>query len=245
LNTRLAELYQKGDLDAAIPLAEEIVALERRTSPVSDRNLTNALENLAQLKFDRVKRSMAELRDPRMDQEKAKPIFVRLRKDAAETETHFREAIDLAGSSTANVEQAINLRSKLAWLSYNYIPADTNPTFGFDKDSRDKLELRQRAIYVQRFDESRKRYSEAREIAERSTNDAVLLRANFSLAEFETAMGNFEAAIPLYERIISDAERLLPRRSPELVAPYEAYLKVLVATGQEDKAYDLLSKIVR
>lgn len=244
LNVRLAELYQKGDLDAAIPLAEEIVGIERRATPGSDRNLTNALENLGQLKLDRVKRSMAELRDPKADQEKAKATFGLLRKDAGETEDHFREAIDLSARSNGDIEQAINLRSKLAWLNYNYIPADTNPKFGFDKDSRDKLELRQRAVYVRRFDESRKLYMEAREIAERGGNAAVSLRANFGLAEFESAMGNFEAALPLFEKLVADAERLLPRRSPELIAPYEAYLKILVATGQEDKAFDMLSKIV-
>src|SRR5690606_24585691 len=53
-----------------------------------------------------------------------------------------------------------------------------------------------------------------------------------------------DLAVPLYEKLIADAERILPRRSPDLVPPYEAYLKLLVATGQEEKAFDVLSKMV-
>ena len=244
LNARLVEAFQKGDLDGAIPIAEEIVAVERRTVPQSTRNLTNALENLAQVKLDRVKRSMAELRDTTLALDKAKSLAVLLSKDAEETESHFREALELSSRSNPDLAQAVNLRSKLAWLTYNYIPAETSPTFGFDKDSRDKIELRQRAVHTRRYDESRRLYSEASKIAEQSGNETAWLGADFNLAEFEVAMGNFEAAVPLYSRIISQAERLLPSRSPELIAPYEAFLKVLVATGQEEMAFDLLSKIV-
>lgn len=244
LNSRLVEAFQKGDIDAAVPIAEEIVALERRATPASQRNLTNALENLGQVKLDRVKRSMVELRDTRLEADKARDLVQLLRKDASDAEQHFREALDLSVSGTTSEEQAVNLRAKLAWLNYNYIPAETNPTLGFDKDSRDKLELRQRAIYTRRFDEARRLYQEASGIVARSGNTTALLTANFNLAEFEVAMGNLEAAVPLFERIIVDAEKLLPPRSPELLAPYEAYLKVLVATSQEESAFDLLSKIV-
>jgi tetratricopeptide (TPR) repeat protein len=244
LNVRVGEFYQKGELDAAIPLAIEIVAIERRRTPILAANLTNALESLGRLKLDRVKRSLAELRKPDLDQQAAMATLALLRRDAAESADHFREAITLSGDSKSNIQQAISLRTKLAWLSYNYIPADTNTKFGFDKDSRDKLELRHRAIHIQHFEDARKFYREALDIAERSDNTAAALGARFSLAEFESAMGNFEVASPLYEKIIAEAERMLPSRSPELVAPYEAYLKVLVATSQEDKAFDILSRIV-
>lgn len=244
LSVRLGELYQAGDLDAAIPVAEEIVAIERRSSASTKIDLRTAIESLGQLKLDRFKRSLSELRDPTIDQERSKALVAMFRTDAGQAETHLREAIELSASTNDDAMKAINVRSKLAWLSYNYIPADPDPSFGFDKDSRDKIELRQRATYVGRYDQARRLYTDSRDIADRSGDPAASIRANFLLAEFEVAMGNLEAAIPLYEKIIADSERLLPRRSPDLLAPYDAYLKVLVATGQEDKAFDILSKIV-
>lgn len=243
LNARVAELYRQGDLDAAIPLAEQIVNLERGTNQ-SKRNLANALENLGQLKLDRIKRLMAELGDPAISKEKANAAAAALKKDAVESDTYFREGIAIADTLADNFEQAINLRTKLAWLIYNYRPPDSSPSLGFDRDTRDKLELWLREVYVGRSAEAKRLYTSAQDIAQKSGNETLMLRSNFNLAEFESFLSNFEAAVPLYEKLIADAERILPRRSPDLVPPYEAYLKLLVATGQEEKAFDVLSKMV-
>lgn len=243
LNARLGELYQKGDLNAAIPVAEEIVAIERRSVPSSVRNLTNALENLSQVKLDRFKRSMAELRSSEMKPEAAVETVKLVRQDAAETEAHLREAIDLSKGTVSDPSQPVNLRSNLAWLLYNYVPAESDHKLGFDKDSRDRFEMQQREIYTKRFEEARAHYSEAVRIG-RAIGGTTSIAIEFKLAEFESAVGNFEAALPLYAKVVGDAEALFGRKDPQLLLPYEAYLKLLVATKQADLAFDVLTKIV-
>lgn len=240
LTAKLLEHYQRGELDAALPIAEEIVAIERRNVPVSSTNLTSSIENLAQIRLARVKRSMAELRSPEMKPEKALATVTLLRQDAASVEASLREALQLSESSSGNLQQQVSLRTNLAWLLYNHIPAESNQSIGFDKESRDKLEMQQKALYVGRFDEARTLYTQA---AKDSTGSAAI-GANFNLAEFETAMGNFEASLPLYSKVIADAEKLLGMSDPQLMGPYEAYLKALIAAGQQDQAYEILSKIV-
>jgi tetratricopeptide (TPR) repeat protein len=245
LNARLSELYQKGDLDGAVSVAEEIVAIERKNSPVSKRNLTSALENLSQIKLDRVKRSMGELRSAETKPEKVPTILKTLRQDAAETETILREALELSAGAT-DPSQGISLKTNLAWLLYNYVPTDPNSSIGFDKDSRDKLEMRDRSRYSDRFEAARTLYSDA--VREARTGDAsgsMAMAANFNLAEFEAAMGNFEAAIPIYVQVLADGERILGKSNPQLLAPYESFLKVLVAVGQQEQAFEVLSKIVK
>jgi len=243
LTVRLSELYQKGDLTAAIPVAEEIVAIERKSIPASGRNLTSALENLAQVKLDRIKLSMAELRSPETKPERAVEIVKLLRQDAAETETHLREAIEVSKGAGSNSAQPINLRTSLAWLLYNYVPAESDHKLGFDKDSRDRLGMQQRAMYLKRFDEARSLYAEAVRMAG-DFGGSMSIATEFRFAEFESAMGNFEAALPMYAKIAADAEVAFGRRDPQLALLYEAYLKVLVATKQQDLAFEVLSKIV-
>ena len=243
LNAKLAELYRRGDLDAAVQVAEEIVTTERRNSPVSSTNLVSSLENLAQVKLDRVKRSMSDLRAPELKPEKASAILKVLRQDAAEAEGHFHEAIQLLPSSLKNPQQAISLRTNLAWLLYNHIPIEPNPSLGFGKDDRDKLEMRYSSLYFRRFNEARTLYTEAVKVA--ADHDVGgIMAVKFSLAEFESAMGNFEAAVPLYADVVAAAEKVLGRTNPELIPPYESFLKVLVAAGQSDQAFEVLSKIV-
>lgn len=243
LSGQLAELYQKGDLAGAIPVAAEIVSIERKNLPDSARNLVNALENLARVKLDRVKLSMAELRSHETKPEKAVGIAKRVRQDAAETEAHLREAIELSTTLGGNLSQPVNLRTNLAWLLYNYIPAESDQKLGFDKDSRDRLEMQQRSVYLKRFDEARSLYAEASRIAGGLVG-SMSIATEFRFAEFESAMGNFEAVLPMYAKIASDAETAFGRRDPQLTLLYEAYLKVLVATKQQDQAFDVLSKIV-
>jgi hypothetical protein len=243
LNAQLSELYQKADLNAAVPVAEQIVAIERKSSPVSDRNLANALENLAQVKLERVKRSMAELRLQDINPESAVGVVKLLRQDASETEAHLREAIELSKGAGSDPSQPVNLKANLAWLLYNYVPAGSDQKLGFDKDSRDRLEMYQRAVYSKRFEEARTLYADSVRLA-KGLGGSMSLATEFKFAEFESAMGNFEAALPLYAKIVADAENLLGRRDPQLLLPYEAYLKLLVATKQEDLAFDVLSKIV-
>ncbi len=245
LNARLGELYQKGDLDGAVSIAEQIVGIERKNTPVSKRNLTSALENLSQVKVDRVKRSMAELRSSETKAEDLPVILKTLRQDAAETELTLREALELSKGASDNPSQIINLKTNLAWLLYNHIPVEPNPSLGFDKDSRDKLEMRERSRHNDRFEAARTFYSDAARDAKSSDPDGQMaIAANFNLAEFEAAMGNFEAATPLYSKVVSDAERILGKSNPQLLAPYESFLKVLAAAGQQDQAFEVLSKIV-
>jgi len=245
LNAELGKLYERGDLDAAIPIAEKIVEVERRSVPVSIRNLTNALENLSQIRLDRGRRSMNALRSSEVAKERAMALVIQMRSDLTEAEKHLREAIQISGAANPDPsQQAVSIRSNLAWILYNFIASETSSSLGFDKDSRSRIEMQERAAYTGRFEEARKLYVEAVSLADAAPDQALKQAADLNLAEFETAMGNFEIAIPIYARLTSAAEAAFGTRDPLLLSVYEPYLKVLLAAYQLNEASEILSRTV-
>lgn len=242
LNQSVAALYQTGKYDDAIPVAEEIVALERKEA--AGRNLVNALENLARIRIARFKRSVAELNAGTLDANASRPAITKLRSDAESGEANLREAIRLADlSRDADKEQGIAMRNALAWLLYHYHPPDPEVSAAFDKTSRDKFEMRSKARYLKRISEAEGMYQEALKRAE--GNDGLTLLTTYNLAEFGLATGNLENALAQLEKCIADVERIYGKNNRSLAEPLDAYIRALIATGQDDLAFEMVSRLVR
>ncbi len=246
LNRTLTEFYQAGKFDEAIPLSEEVVALERRGS--RPQNLVNALENLARIRFARFNRAVASLNSGSVAERDVRATVTDLHQDARSGEAALREAIRLTvplGEKAA--EQAISLRNELAWVLYNYQPPDPESSVGFDKTARDKFEMRTRARYLARIDEARTLYNEsiAYPVSGQADNERLKLLSRFKAAEFALATGDLEAAMTRSQECIAEVERSFGVNDANLIKPIEIYVKVLSATGQEDAAFEALSRLAR
>jgi hypothetical protein len=242
LNQSVATLYQSGKYDEAIPVAEEIVGLERKEAAA--KNLVNALENLAQIKIARFKRSVAELNSGTLDANTAKSTITKLRSDAESGEANLREAIRIADAAPAEYkEQRVAMRNNLAWLLYHYHPPDPEVSVAFDKSGRDKFEMRARARYFKRINEADSVYQEALKAAEGNDNSTLL--TTYSFAEFALATGDLENAVARLEKCIADVERIYGKTSRNLAEPLDGYIRALAATGQDDLAFEMVSRLVR
>jgi len=245
LSRSVAELYQNGKYDEAIPIAEEIVELERKAATV--RNLVSALENLAELKIARFKRLIAEFNAGTIEPNAIKDSLAKLNGGAESAEKNLREAIELADRDAIGpAEQRAAIRSNLAWLLYHFQPNDPELVIAFDKTGRDKFEMRSRARYQKRIGEAANLYRQASKIAQEAdpkSNTALL--TTYKFAEFALANGDLEDAIQLLETSIADVERIYGPKSASIVQPLELYIKALTATGQDDLAFDALSRLVR
>ncbi len=248
LNQQMAVFNQQGDLDQAARLAEQIVALQRREKSSNSQNLTNALENLAQIKLSRFKRSAAELSAANLKPDDAKTILERRRDDAKNTEDSLREALQIAASGEKKMSaQIVALKNNLAWLLYNYFPLDGNLPTGFDKQARDKFDALNKLNYYKRINEAGKLYDEAIKSseAEFGVESEIWLLSNYNAAEFQTATGNFENALPQYEKCIAVVEKKYGKTSRNLLPLFDSYTKALLATGQDDLAFEAVSRVVR
>lgn len=245
LGRSVAELYQNGKYDEAIPIAEEIVELERKAA--TSKNLVSALENLAELKIARFKRLVAEFNAGTIEPKAVKDSLAKLNGGADSAEADLREAIELADRDAAGrAEQRAAIRRSLAWLLYHHQPNDPEVVIAFDKTGRDKFEMRSRARSQKRTGEAENLYGQAVKIAgEADANSNAVLLATFNFAEFALATGDLENAIRLLERSVADVERVYGPKSPSLVQPLDLYIKALAATGQDDLAFDALSRLVR
>lgn len=240
LSESVATLYQNGKYDEAVPIAEEIVSLERKGA--STKNLGNALENLAQIKVARFKRALAELNSGSVSPAAIKNAVAKLHSDAQESESHLREALKITDAASDHKEQRIAMYNSLAWLLYNYQPPDPEVSIAFDKIGRDKFEMRTRARLFKRVGEAENLYKEA---LNTGAGENSLLLTTYNFAEFAMATGDLENALARFEKCIADVERIYGKKSQSLVQPLESYIKALAATGQDDLAFEMVSRLVR
>lgn len=244
----MASFYQQGKLDEAIPVAEKIVKLEREKKSPNQQNLLTSLENLSQLKSERFKQTLAELVSPDLKPDKVRNLLEKMRKDGTENEVIYREALAL-GENNPNIpkEQITGIKNNFAWLLYKYFPNQANLPVGFDKLSKDQFDSLNRSRFYERINEAEKLYNEALKMSETAfgaDNDITLLSL-YNFAEFNLAKGNFEAAINQYKRFINVIEKKYGENSKDLVPPLESYVKILIATNQNDLVMDVISRIVR
>ncbi len=248
LNQQMAAFYQQGDLDQAASLAEQIVALQRRANSQNPQNLANALENLAQIKLSRFKRSTTELNAGSLKPNDAKVTLEKRRDDAKDTEDALREALRIVeGGDKKMPQQIVGLKNNLAWLLYNYFPPDGNLPAGFDKQARDKLDNLNKLNYYKRINEAEKIYDEAVKSSETEfgVESEIALLSLYNSAEFQTAIGNFENALSQYEKCIAVVEKKYGKTSRNLLPLFDSYTKTLLATGQDDLAFEAVSRVVR
>ncbi|MGD9563689.1 MAG: tetratricopeptide repeat protein [Pyrinomonadaceae bacterium] len=245
LNRSVAELYQKGKFDEAIPIAEEIVEIEQKAA--SHRNLVNALENLSRIKIARFKQLVSEFKAGKVEPSAVKAYAAKLNSDAEGAENDLRQAIKIADANPAGLlEQRVAMRNSLAWLLYYYRPNDPEVVIAFDKFGRDKFEMKSKAGYLKRLNEAESLNQQGLKIATEADADSNLaMLAAYNLADLALATGDLEKAADLLEKCIADVERVLGKKSPSLVQPIELYIKVLTATDQDDLAFEMLSRLVR
>lgn len=245
LNQTVAALYQSGKFDEAIPVAEEIVELERKAG--GTKNLVSALENLAEIRVARFKLLMAEFNARTVEPNAVKAALTKLRTDPESAEAALREGIKVADAGASDLqEQRVAMRNRLAWLLYHHFPNDPEVVIALDKNGRDKFEMRSRARYLKRTGEAESLFEQASKIsAEIGPNSNAGLLTAYKYAEFALATGNLENAISLLEKCIADVERVHGKRSPSLILPLELYARALTASGQDDLAFEAVSRLVR
>lgn len=246
LRLKMAELYRAGNYDAAIPLGEQIVAIERKGNKPQD--LLTALDNLAQARLARFKLYVTQLNGGAIETAKLKDTVSKVQGDAESSELYLREGIRLADADPAGFRsQRIGLRTNLAWILYNYRPPDAETKVEYDKTGRDRFAMRERARSQKRIDEAETLFREALKLslADAAPGDTALLQTEYRYAEFALATGNLESAIASLENCIAEVERRFGKTSPSLAEPLESYIKALVATGQDDLAFEMVSRLVR
>ncbi len=230
MNAEVIDLVREGQIDKAIPIAVRVVDIQRKENNV--RNLVNALENLSQLYIMRSNSPAAQAS--------------RRQNDLQSAEAALKEALAKArGSDQIALQQQAELRSSLASLLYKFIPPPANLNVSFDKQSREKYEGLKRAIFNERTSEARKLLEEAIALSSVKDGEDILAMALYHRAEFELAVSEIETALGLYERCIALITEKYGNKSGDLVIPMRSYLIALSATGQDDKAMDVLSEIVR
>jgi hypothetical protein len=248
LNQQMSALYQKGDLDGAIPLAEQIVKLQRQAMPLRPQSLITSLENLGQIKLARFKKENADMELQLPNPTDTKTLVERIPKDAKDTEAALREAIGLAKeNSTPPTEQIVGMENNLGWLLYSFFPSRPNAPAGFDRLNRQRFDDLNKAQHVERVAEAKGLFEDALKRAEAGSekDSDIVLSTLFNLAAFETAMANFENAVPYYKRCIETVERKYGKNSPNLLPPLKSYAKILSATAQDDQLFEVMSRIVR
>ena len=248
LNQKVAELYQQGKFEEAIPFAEKVVKIQREQKSDNSRNLVTALENLAQLKLTVYKSAMTELSSPDLKPDKARKVFDKMRENGKDAEEILREAVNLAENNPKiPKEQLIGIKNNLAWILYKFFPNEANLPVGFDKIKKDQFDSLNKTRFYERINEAEKLYTDAMQKGESAfgSESDIFLSTSFNLAEFELSVGNFENAILQYEKCIGIVEKKYGKKSQDLVPPLESYTKALIATNQNNLALDAVSRIVQ
>jgi hypothetical protein len=233
LNLKVFELAREGRLDDAIPVAKQVVDMQRR-SGVASRNLATALENLSQLLISRF-----AIKERNSDERSA---------DGKAAEECLVEALSAANRDAATaLEQHVSIRNSLAAHLDNFRPIVSTGPSGFDRDSREKYGTIKRANYRERTEQARKLFEESIRISTHAGDPGspVLALSLFKKGEFELANSELESAAELFEKCITVIQKSDGAKSRELLPPLRSYAKLLAATGQDEKAMDAISHIVR
>ncbi len=225
LNQQIAALYRQGKFDDAIPIAEKVVANEKKAAKNTE-NHALALANLAQLYKEK-----AKLIRSRMAQIDARDRFraAQTSRDAADSAKKlYREALDIYRSISGDESAAAaSAKGELAWVVYNFLVSDSI------RESREQI------------DEAEKLYTESIATQDKlsSTPTELLLRTNLNFADFYMRYVNFEKAIPLYERYLAGEESKYGPRSEGLLPALRAFVKIYSITSRDDDAKAMTDRI--
>ncbi len=123
LNQNIAALYHQGKFDDAIPLAEKVVAIEKKASKKSIGHAF-ALTNLAQLNKEKAKAIRANI--AKFEPRNRFGAISESKASAQRAKQFYREALDIHKSSKSeNSPPAISVKNELAWTVYNFILSDS------------------------------------------------------------------------------------------------------------------------
>lgn len=225
LNQNIATLYQQGKFDDAIPLAEKVVAIEKKASKNSIGHAF-ALTNLAQLNKEKAKAIRANI--AKFEPRNRSGAISESKASAERAKQFYREALDIHQSSKSeNSPPAIAVKNELAWTVYNFIVSDS---IG---ESRAQI------------DEAEKLYTEALAASDGLAPpdvDLQLLTLN-NFGDFYMKFVNFEKALPLYERSIKAGEAKYGGKSSQLLGGLRGLFEIYSITGQDAEMRSSKAKI--
>jgi len=237
LSQQILILYQQGKFDEAIPLAEKVLEIERKSSNKTFEKIASATINLAVLRKERVKKyfTLSKFYSYDAANNMISPIkeagtFQNAFEDFQAAEKLLREVIKL-GKKEPKQESAQNATAmnELAWLLQNSYRMIALP--------QSKNE----------FEEIEKLYAQAMALREKlfgNDNDVTLITV-LQLAEFYAERANFEKALSLYERYISAAEKNRGKDYKNLANPLQAYSRILLSTDRESEAGEIIKRVAQ
>ncbi len=245
LNQKIAALFEQGNVDDAIPLAERLVTMMRAESAFSAA-YASALTNLTVLRAEKSRRTKADapsfnnipwsadLEEQRFrvqpHSEQYAKLLERNSKYAAETEKMLREVLAVYERIEASQSlEAATAKNDLAWLLYNNIAAVSV------------------AYSRARIDEAEKFYAEALAIRENllGANHNLTLRVKLDFADFYLRWVNFEKALPLFEGYLKGVEKTFGDNNKLLLRALRPMRRVALTTENTTQAEDLRQRIVK
>ncbi len=225
LNQQIVALYQQGKFDAAISIAEKVVAIESKNAKNSEIHAM-ALTNLAQLYKEKSKMLRSNM--DRIPQKDRFAAFQTFRDSAERAKKYLREALEIFRSNNAEDSiAAAGAKNELAWLVFNFLVTDSIA------QSREQI------------DEAEKLYTEVLASEERlgTTATDLQLRTLQDFADFYVKYVNFEKALPLYERYVTIAEGKYGPQSKEIIPGLRGLVNIYAFTDRESGARTFLSRI--
>lgn len=243
LSQDIAAFYQQGKFDKAIPLAEKLVEIQRKSG--NPQSLATALTNLAILRkerFQKAKRQLALTQPPpgtgiprEQFEERIKSVE-EMNEDGEQAEKLFREVLDIYQNQLKTESPQLAMaQNEFGWLLYNYFK---QPEKNIDATTQTN---NSRA----RIDEAEKLLTQALTLREKilGAEDDATLATVLNLAEFYRRFVNYEKALPFYERFLLAAEKKYGKSNKNLIPALRSFAQVLVTTNREAQAAEIVKQI--
>lgn len=231
---QIAALYGQAKFDEAIPLAEKLVKIERKTG--NSPNLSTALLNLAILRKERYQFNRRKIQSPQTPIREKIALSEQLKKDGEEAEKLLREFLATKpDESKAAQIQTATAQNELAWIIYNY----------FDVPEKPKTPQEGTQNARTRIDEAESYFTQALAAREKllGADDDQTLATVLNLADFYRYYVNFEKALPFYERFFAAKEKNGGKNHHAQIPALRSYASILVTTNQNEKAAQIVKQI--
>ncbi len=225
LNKQISNLYQLGNFNEAIPLAEQVLDNEKRISKDSE-TYAIALMNLGMLHKERLRLLLRLNAAGKVADGKNDPKTIET--DSEKSESLFRKSLTVYNKLGQGESISTSaLKNELAWVLNNHMPVSP------------RLDPRSR------IDEAEKLFTEALAVQEKfsgSESDATM-KSVLGFGDFYMRWINFEKALPFYERYISTTEKKHGTSHKALVPAFRGMVELLIITDRETEAANLAKRI--
>lgn len=233
LLNQILNFYKESNFDKAIPLAEQFLKLEKKSSEKNPQSLSTAHYNVALLRKKRFQITREKLNESDLDKDLRKDLIKKFEEDAERSEAEFREVIKIHEDHIKNPSkndslQLASTQNELAWILYNY----QNYLF-----SSYKIENRN--------EEAEKLYLSAISSHENLLGKDAdeTLSVIFNLAEFYRKHIYFEKALPLYERFVNSVKNKYGEKNNILLPSLYSITEILITLGDTKQAQTFLDVI--